>query len=294
MMIIERPEDYNQIKCHTAVALGAFDGIHLGHMALLREIKSAQGLVPTVFTFAQSKGKYITSNAQRKEIFASAGAEVCVFRHFDEAFKNLEPEVFVEKYLFENLRAKLVVVGFNYRFGKGGKGDGVLLQHLCKGFGIDVVIVPAVEYQGCPISSTRIRSCINTADFYNANTMLGRNFSIEGVVQQGDKIGSKIGFPTANILPHSARVMPPEGVYATIATINGQKYKSITNFGGKPTIRDGVHLIETHAIGFNGELYGEQIQVEFVKKLRDITAFSGVAELTAQLQTDLRIRIDMD
>ena len=273
------------------VTLGTFDGLHIGHIQLVKtavDYAKKHKIDTCVFTFSAnpSNSKYITSNQQREKIFASFGVDVVVLQEFSDDFKNLSPEEFFSDYIVKRLNAKMITVGFNYRFGSKGAGDIGLLSEFCGNNNIELIVVPPVLFENNVISSTRIRDCVEKADMQSASAMLGRDFSIMGTVQSGDRLGRDFGFPTANIAVDLNHVMPPQGVYLTITEYNGKLYNSITNYGGKPTIRQGVNVIETHILDFDNDIYEKTIEVKFIKKLRDIIAFTSTKELINQLNAD--------
>ena len=274
-----------------AVALGTFDGLHIGHIELVKQAvdyAKEHKIDTCVFTFSAnpSNSKYITSNDQRQKILSSYGVDVVVMQEFSQDFKNLSPQEFFNDYIVSKLNAKMITVGFNYRFGHKGSGNIGLLSELCGNNNIELIVVPPVSFENDVVSSTRIRECVENGDLQGANAMLGRDFSIMGIVQSGDRLGRQFGFPTANVAVDTNHVMPPQGVYATITECNGKLYHSITNYGGKPTIRQGVNVIETYILDFDKDIYGKTIEVSFVKKLRDITTFTSTNDLINQLNND--------
>ncbi|OQB14217.1 MAG: Riboflavin biosynthesis protein RibF [Firmicutes bacterium ADurb.Bin193] len=275
------------------VALGAFDGLHKGHMQLVHSAVSRAaeaGISSCVFTFPQNPSfpPYITSDDQRIKLLKNAGIDLVVMRSFTEEFKRLSPREFFERYLIKRLNARMVVVGFNYRFGHKGEGSDETLRELCKSYGIGITVIPPVLYSDKPISSTRIRRAVEAGDFTSAADMLGRDFSVDGRVVKGQGIGALLGFPTANFELDKDRIMPPKGVYATKTEVDGDIYMSVTNLGGKPTIKKGIELIETHILNFGKSLYGKTIEVSFIKRLRDIQTFSSKEELSARLEQDVQ------
>ena len=278
------------VPARTGVVLGAFDGIHLGHRALIEQaVRRAHGLgAPAcVFTFdgPPSGAKRILSPVQRDRILEALDVDYLYVQQFDPAFRNLAPEAFLEGYLGS---AVLLGAGFNFCFGKGRAGTVETLRAFGEKRGIGVFVQEAVFAGDVPVSSTGIRRAVERGDLEEARTLLGRAVCIDGTVVHGDHMGKTFGFPTANLPLPPDRLAPPDGVYATVAEAGGRRYASFTNVGGKPTIAPGRHLAETHLFNFDGDLYGAYMQVEFVKRLRDVQAFENVGALVAQLRRDKR------
>jgi len=274
------------LKKGTAVALGAFDGIHSGHEKLIENVVSKKELFSCVFAFFKSKSETITDNAEREKIFENLGVEFCFFQHFDDEFKNLTPEEFVRVYLKEALFAKNVTVGENYRFGKGGAGDTALLSELCRKYQIEVDVIPMLCDENGELSSTRVREYLKSGNVVMANKLLGRRYSVSGTVKKGRGRGHTFGFPTANIKSEKdCKILYP-AVYATAVWVDGEKYPAITNFGTKPTFCEDDVLFETHIIGFSDDLYGREIKIEFIEKIREIQNFKSADELAYQLKKD--------
>ncbi len=274
-----------------AVTLGSFDGLHRGHIMLVRgAVKFAKRLAcrSCVFSFTSNTGDapYITSNEQRADVLQTEGVDLFVMRTFADEFKSLSPKDFLNEYILKRLNARAVVVGFNYRFGHKGEGDVEMLRKFCDENEIMMSVIPPVMFENQPISSTRIRNAVEAADFTSTKNMLGRDFSVHGKVIHGEKVGKALGFPTANLEVDINHVMPPKGVYATKTIINGVFYHSITNYGGRPTIKNGIDLVETHILDFEGYIYGTNIEVLFVRKMRDIIKFSSKDELSRQILED--------
>ena len=271
-----------------AIAFGAFDGVHLGHRKLIENIISfskENKCSSCVYTFdaLPSGAKYITDWEQRINIFEKLGVDYLYIQKFDADFKGTSARDFMKKYING---ASYVTVGFNFRFGKGREGNTQILMDYCLENDIDFNIVEPVYLGNEIVSSTKIRGYIEENNFEMARKMLMSDFAVSGEVVHGNKIGRTMGFPTANICVDENRIMPTEGVYATITKYEGKIYPSVTNYGGKPTFKDNKILLETNIFDFGEELYGKKISVIFLKKLRNIVAFSSKEELKNQLNTD--------
>lgn len=281
-----------------AVALGTFDGLHLGHRAILSRLKEeakTEDLCTMVYTFSNLPqnlfGKDIGnlfSEAEKAEIFAKTGVDFLVMEEFNLEIADMPPEKFVD-FLADTLRAKVVVAGFNYSFGKGGVGNAKLLTEYGRKRGIRVVIQEPVLLDGQPISSTRIRNALLTGEMEEAERLLGRPYSFLSVVEHGKRLGRTIGFPTVNFYPDPDKLCPRHGVYIAIGEYGGWEYPAITNIGVRPTVDDGTRLnIESHFIGFWKEIYGEQVTVYLKTWLRGEQKFPSVEALSQQLGRDIK------
>ena len=284
------------------VGLGNFDGLHIGHMALLNTLISESrmsGLSPTVFTFTKHpdhilrKDLYqplITSLAHKSEIISHLDVDFLCLQEFDESFSRLTAEEFVTHILLQRLKAKLVVVGFNYRFGYLGEGDNLFLIKMGAIHGFRVIVIPPVKVDDSVVSSTLIRTLIVQGDMERVFQLLGRHFSIPGTVADGRKIGRTLGFPTANIYPEPMMALPAFGVYITKTRCNNVWYDSVTSIGLAPTVRDdGVFGIETHLLDFRDNLYGKNIEVAFLSRLRGEIKFDGLKPLIQQIEHDIAL-----
>lgn len=291
-------DNFSENKHDTAVALGNFDGVHIGHQKLIRQMidKSKElGLVSSVFMFKnhtkiQIEGigpELICSTSQRKNILSSLGVERIFSMNFSKGIMKYSPQEFIKKILIDKLRAKLVVVGLDYRFGYKKSGDANLIKEICKKYDIEVIIIDPVKYKNEDVSSTRIRYSIKNGDMIEAENMLGRRYTIIGNVVTGKKLGKVIGFPTANIDPIENYVIPRFGVYITETVVNNISYLSITNVGINPTFENKGIKIESHILDFNNEIYNTMIEINFISYLRDEIKFSNIEELKDQIEKDI-------
>jgi riboflavin kinase/FMN adenylyltransferase len=238
------------------------------------------------------KTKLINSEGVKFDILSKTGLDCLYLLEFDENTKNLSPDEFVRNILKDRLNAGILVAGFNYRFGKDRSGDAGTLEDLGRRYGIKVIIVPAVYHDGIVISSTLVRDCLAKGEIERVNGLLGRNYVIEGMVEEGRKKGTEIGFPTANIYPAAELQYPLKGVYATITAYDGKKYISVTNIGTNPTVGGNMTVIETHVIDHLRDLYGKMIKIEFCHRIRDEMVFDSVSELHEQIKKDIRHTTD--
>lgn len=273
----------------TAIALGSFDAIHRGHIEVItKAVKYARenSLVAAVQVFdVPADLNIVNSFEKRMKILEELGVEVVIRETFDDDFKNTLYGEFVRDYLKERYNAEAVFAGENYRFGKNAQGDWEKLKEECQKNEIKAIIVPCLSVDGV-VSSSRIRELIAKGSVLDAAKLMGRPFSTEGVVVHGKGVGRKIGFPTANIEIPKGRVMPGEGVYLSKVKIGEREFYGITNIGAKPTVDEKQKNIETHIHDFAGDLYGQQIEVEFLKRIRHIKRFDSLEELKAQLIED--------
>lgn len=302
-MIIYRPKDgdnvrlYDKTAANTAVALGRFDAIHIGHIRIIKktvEYARRHSLAAAVFMFDNDPSEVIcgrrvpnvTESEKREDILKSFGVDIVIEKKFDKEFMQLSCREFVQKYLYEMLGARYAAAGFNYHFGQGGVGDVSILAKLCGEFGIKTETVGEVTLGGKTVSSTRIRAAIADGDTEDAAQMLGRFFSISGTVTEGNHIGKGIGFATANIPIPEGSTVPKTGVYISIAKLCGREYPAITNVGSRPTVGERQRCIETHIDESLGDMYGEKIEVEFCRFIREIKKFDSVDDLAKQLTRD--------
>ncbi len=286
---------------HTGVGLGNFDGLHIGHMALINTLISEcrlNGLKSVVYTFTKHPdhmlrkaliSPLITTNDQKTRLLSTSDLDMLYYQEFDEAYSRLSPEDFVKDVLISRLKIRLAVVGFNYRFGYMGGGDVEYLKKCGEKYGFRVIVVPPVKVNAEIVSSTLIRSYIRKGRMDRVFQLLGRHFSLYGTVVGGRRIGRTLGFPTANILAHPEMVVPANGVYITKTLLNGTWLNSITNVGIAPTVRDGsLFSIETHLLDHDEDIYGKAIEVCFIQKLRGEKRFESVESLKKQVHQDIQ------
>lgn len=276
----------------TVVALGKFDGLHIGHGQLLRQtaaIAQKTGLYALAYTFRMPGRETLTGDDEKAALLARFGMEGAHFEDLTDAFKQLTPEQFVRERLIHTWHARHIVVGFNYRFGRNRTGDTALLLKLCETYGIGLTVIDPVLVDGAAVSSTRVRQAVACGDMPLAQTLLGRRYTLAGEVMPGKRLGREIGFPTVNLYPDRYLILPQRGVYVTGLEWNGAQYPAMTNVGFNPTVE---HIrrpkVETHMLDFDRELYGQRVRITFYQKIRDEQAFSGVEQLQAQLSQDVQ------
>jgi riboflavin kinase/FMN adenylyltransferase len=286
---------------HTSVlAIGNFDGIHLGHQAVLRaavDLAKSRNAVSTALTFDPSPRKVLrpesapprlSTNAQRMEWFNALGLEAAVVLPFTLDLARLAPEEFVQQILVRDLRVKIVLVGENFHFGHKQGGNVKLLKELGAKYGFEVVIIPPVEYRGEVVSSTIIRREVAEGDVSHAGRLLGRPFALTGEVVRGTGTGRKFTFPTLNLAAEQ-ELLPARGVYITRTLFDGEKCsrRSVTNIGVRPTFNGSALSVETHLLDFQGSETPKRVEVRFWNRLREEKKFSGPEELRAQIGRDI-------
>ena len=286
-------------------SVGVFDGVHLGHLAILAANRARAlelGARATVVTFGSHPKavllgrapRTLTSLEHRLELFRRAGIEQTLVLHFDEALRSRSAESFVDEDLIGRLGTRAFVLGFDSKFGAGRRGTPEFLRAR----GHDVTVVPKVVVDGRAVSSTAIREAVELGDLAGAARMLGRGVSVFGEVVHGDALGRELGFPTANLDLHH-ELHPPPGVYAcrvrsgrcaSVLSPSGADLPAVCNIGTRPTVTGGapsVPRVEVHLLDFEGDLYGRSLEAEFVERLRDERRFSGPQELREQIAKDV-------
>jgi len=302
MKIITSLEDTIDFeKNQTGVALGNFDGLHIGHQTLivnLVEICKKKQLKSVVYTFRNHPKSLTDKNHQFKKIFSSEkkfnllrelGVDYICYIEFNEEQRTLMPEQFIQKILKEKLNMGHAVVGFDYRFGYGAQGDIHLLKEFQEKYSYGLTVIEPVKIQDEVISSTSIRNFIREGNFQKANLFLGRHHSISGTVIKGKGLGKKFGIPTANISVESDLILPSYGVYFTKCIVENTIYCGITNVGNNPTVAGNENAvnIETHIFDFDKDIYGKEIEIFFYQKCRDEKKYSSVDSLVKQVKQDM-------
>jgi riboflavin kinase/FMN adenylyltransferase len=290
--------EYSDIRRPTVLTLGVFDGLHLGHQAIVQKVvdrAAAVGATPTLITFDPHPRQVLKPDTappllqtfnQKMEGLKLLGIEQVIVLKFNEELASLFAEEFVQGYIVNGLRAREVYLGKGFAFGHERRGNIELLQWLSRQYGFTAAEVPEVQLRGRRISSTMIRMLLKAGRVNLARRMLGRPYGIEGVVTVGHGVGRKFLFPTAN-LELQNRVLPADGVYVTLALVDGLWRRSVTNIGKRPTFGgEAESKVETHLIDFDEDLYGKTIRVRVLHRLRGERKFSGVDELRAQITRD--------
>lgn len=270
-----------------SVALGTFDGLHLGHKAVLESILK-NGLTPVALTFDlppkyEAKNNLLMTPDNKIQALEELGikAEVLDFNKV----KDITPNDFLA-FINEEFSPKIIATGYNFRFGKGALGTTDDILNFCKANKMEYVCADAVSAEGEPVSSTRIRALVKEGKIKSANLMLGYNFSFLGEIVHGDERGRTMGFPTLNIPYPKELVVPRFGVYASLTEIDGKIYKSVTDIGVRPTFKTDYVISETNIMNFHGDVYGKSAKIHLVDFIRGEVKFSGIDELKAAISAD--------
>ncbi len=275
------------------VALGFFDGVHQGHRSLISgAVKEAErrGAPSAVFTFAYGGGvkgerAMIYTEEEREELISGLGVDFCFVADFGE-LRGLSPEDFVNMTLVGDIGAKVAVIGYDYRFGRLGEGDGSLLSALLEKRGGETLIFDAVMQNGAPVSSTRVRASLRAGDIRGANEMLGAPYFLSGTVEHGLGKGQSLGYPTLNISVPEGRVRLRSGVYITEVKIGENLYTGLTNVGECPTFEKREYHAETYILDFSSDIYGKRADIRFLEFIRDERVFSSVRDFCEQIEKD--------
>ncbi len=283
------------------LAIGVFDGVHRGHQAVIStstsHARSADG-TPVVITFDPHPLKVLrpddaphllTATQHKIALIRALGVEHLLVINFDKKFAATSPENFIEQLAMHSKPLCEICVGHEWSFGKERRGNLNLLKKLGAQFHFDVVGIPPVKVNGAVVSSTAIRQAVEKGDFATAAAMLGREYTILGTVKAGDKLGKKLGYPTANLSAHSEQ-FPPNGVYLSEARIQGVLYRGVVNLGYRPTVSSekSERVLEIYLLDFDREIYGEDVEVRFVRYLRPEKKFENLDALTRQIELDVQ------
>lgn len=283
----------------TAVTLGKFDGVHLGHRKLVEIVKEKAkfyNVKPVVFTFdglpesivPKDKQKFLTLSYEREKIFRELGMEVLIEYPFTESFMHMEPEVFIDEILVHRLKARVIVVGDDYRFGNGRRGDINMLVNMAPVYGYEAIVIKKERFEDREISSTFVREELSVGHMETVNMLLKRPFSITGRVVTGKQLGRTLEIPTVNVIPDIHKLLPPYGVYTSQIIVEGKCYNGVSNLGVKPTVSDdGTVNLESFIFDFDGDLYGKEIEVFLKHFQRPEMKFKSVEDLVKQMNSDI-------
>jgi riboflavin kinase/FMN adenylyltransferase len=302
MQLIQSIEEIERPFANAVITIGNFDGVHIGHQALLHTvIERADAINGTsvAMTFEPHPLRVLTNNdhpplitifEQKAELIASAGIDVLVCVPFTREFAAVSAESFVEDLLIAKIGVKAIVVGRDYTFGRGRKGNIAMLEHYHRQGALELVAADWIQ-NGDPaagrISSTRVRQLVEAGDMAGARKMLGRYYQIRGRVIEGrDRGGKVLGYPTANIALED-ELTPKTGIYAVTVAHDGEIYPAVANIGYSPTFDDHIFTVEVHILDFESDIYGQPIRINFVKRLRDEAKFTDIGDLITQIEADI-------
>lgn len=297
MQIIHDTMEFH-MEAESAVAIGKFDGVHRGHEMLLSCIleKKKHGMKAVVFTFhpsaavyfGQASGGELTTREEKRSCFERLGVDILIEFPLNKETAATSPEDFVREILVKRMNTAFVAAGRDLSFGRGGKGDSRLLERMADELHFQVCIIDKVFHEGREISSTYVREMVEKGDMQGARDLLGRYYSFEGTVEQGNRLGRRIGMPTMNLYPRPEKLLPPWGVYYSRLLYEGGIYPGITNIGRKPTVNDTETVsVETYLYDFDKDMYGKDIVTELLQFKRPEQKFKDVAQLKAQMEKDI-------
>lgn len=283
-------------QMHTVVALGTFDGLHHAHCRIIeraKEIAHQKGLCSMVYTFSNLPSAHfggeqymLFTEKEKIQNFAKMGIDYLCIQPFDGSIAHQSREAFMEEVL-NRLHAKVLVAGYNFRFGDGAAGDVAFLQQYASAHGAEAAIIDRVDLEGDAVSSTRIRAAVRAGKMELAEHLLGYPYAITGEIVHGREVGRTLGFPTANIYAPKEKVMPPNGVYIARVWLEGKAFGGITNIGRRPTLQNGEDIsIETNILQLDAELYGKTIRVELLRFLRPEQPFHNLQALQQAIARD--------
>jgi riboflavin kinase/FMN adenylyltransferase len=289
---------YPNACCQGAVAIGNFDGVHRGHAVLLQELRRQADRVAApavVLTFdppplqllrPEQFQPMLTTVPERGDLLHECGADQVLFLHTTHDLLKLSPQQFFQEVIQERLAARTLVEGFDFRFGHNREGTVDTLRELCQAAGLGLVLVPPLERNGAIVSSSRVRTALLQGNVREAADLLGRPYRLRGTVGTGQQRGQKLGFPTAN-LERLETLAPGDGVYAVRTWHGNTVWSGAANIGPNPTFGEHARKVEVHLIGFQGNLVGQELAIDFIERLRDTRAFAGVNQLVEQLRIDV-------
>jgi riboflavin kinase / FMN adenylyltransferase len=300
MRVFNAPDRFDS-TLNPVLTMGTFDGVHRGHQAIIREVRAiaeAKNVQSALLTFdphprevighADKPSYLLTPIEERTEELSALGLDMCLILNFTRDISLLDAEFFFTSIILGLIKPCHIIVGADHAFGKGRRGNVAMLGELCRQHRIDMTIIEDLYLEHEKISSTRIRNALLLGDIEKANKMLGRPYAIHGFVQRGDGIGRELGFPTANInMKSDSKLLPKIGVYAARISVGSQVYNSIVNIGTRPTIvENGPIIIEAHLLGFDQNIYGMNLKMAIIARLRDEAIFNNVQDLARQIQRD--------
>ena len=284
---------------HTVLTIGTFDGVHIGHQKIIKrlvEISEIKNLTPSLLTFfphprmvlqKDANIKLINTIDEKKDILKQFGISNLVIKEFTKEFSRLTAEDFVKNILVDHLKAKHIIIGYDHHFGRNRNANIEDLKQFGKDFNFEVEEISKQDINDVAVSSTKIRAALQEGNIKTANTYLGYNFMLTGKVIDGKKLGQTINYPTANLhIEETYKLIPKHGVYIVKSIIDNITVYGMMNIGHNPTVNGKHQTIETHFFDFNKDLYGQNLKIELLQRLRDEQKFNSVEELQSQLHID--------
>lgn len=284
----------------TVATVGVFDGVHVGHVRVLETVAHRArtlGLSTAVLTFAPhpdevlgklaEKRFLLTTSREKHALLANLGMDIEMVLEFTQAMGRLDAPGFVQEYLLKPLRVRELVIGHDFRMGKDRKGDKALLHSLGAERGFSLVDVEAVVVDGLPVSSTRVRQAVTGGDMDLGARLLGRHYSVEGSVVKGDGIGTRMGYPTANLSLDEKKLLPPDGVYAGYAETGGNTYRAAINVGMRPSVGGVGRRVEAHVVGLNDNILATDLRLAFAARMRPERKFAKLKDLRNAIRKDV-------
>jgi riboflavin kinase/FMN adenylyltransferase len=299
MKVLHSIEELREIEGPTHLAIGVFDGVHLGHQAVIRQAveaaRTSEGS-SVVLTFhphpvrvlrPNDAPRLLTSTQHKQQFIERLGVDAFLIQEFSLVFARTKPEDFIHRLVQSSNQLKTICVGEDWSFGANRSGKVSLVRELAESYHFHLQDVAPLTVDGQAVSSTRVREAVEQGDFALAERLLGRPFTILGTVVEGNHLGRKLGYPTANLRAHNEQ-FPPNGVYAVTALHNGAQRGAVANIGFRPTIQEGggERLLEVYLFDFNREIYGDDVEVRFLKYLRPEQKFPNLSDLQAQIMND--------
>ncbi len=295
-------DDIETFKCsdHSIVTSGTFDGVHVGHQKILRQLvetarqNNGQSIVITLwphprFVLKKDPGslRLLSTFEEKASLIEKLGVDILLKIPFTHEFSEISSETFIRDILIQKLKTNVLIIGYDHRFGKNREGSFEYLKEHSDQFGFEVMEIPREDVDHMGVSSTRIRDALAKGEVHEAADLLGRNYALSGFVKDGDRIGRSIGFPTANIdVPETYKLIPGDGAYAVYVHLEGKKYDGMLNIGWRPTVSGQERRIEVNIFNFDQDIYNRRLTVEFVRLLRKEKKFRGIEELKNQLNQD--------
>ncbi len=299
MKVVENIEEFDK-QPYAAVTIGTFDGVHLGHQEILKKVvadansNDGSSILITFWPhprFILKKDaddlKLLSTFEEKVTLLESLGLDYVIKIPFTPKFSNLSAEEFVRTILVDQIGTKKLFIGYDHRFGNNREGDILFLKDQSSKHGYDVFEIPRQDIDDVGISSTKIRNALHEGDIRLSHTLLGRSYSIRGLIVEGQKVGREIGFPTANIqIDKEYKLLPGDGAYAIVAELGGNRFNGMLNIGFKPTVNGSQRTIEAHLFNFEENIYNREITIEFVQSLRKEKKFNSLDDLRQQLEMD--------